>query len=216
MTKLRLILADDHPVYRQGLRMILESAGDLEIVAEAGDGEEAVALVRQHQPDVLLLDVSMPKLDGIGVARCCRDEKLGTRLVFLTMHQEEQLLQTALQFGVRGYVLKESIAAEIVEAVRAVARGDEYLSPPLAALLMKRARARFDFQRETPGLTALTGAERRILRLIASDRTSKEIANDLGLSVRTVENHRSRAAQKLGLSGAHSLVKFAFEHRDEI
>jgi DNA-binding NarL/FixJ family response regulator len=132
------------------------------------------------------------------------------------MHQEEQLLQTALKFGVKGYVLKESVSDEIVEAIRTVARGDEYLSPPLVQLLMKRSRSRIDFQREVPGITALTVSERRILRLVASDRISKEIANELGVSIRTVENHRANISRKLGLSGAHSLVKFAFEHREEL
>lgn len=216
MKPIRVIIADDHPMYRRGLRHLLDEAGDIEVVAEATDGEEALALTRKHSPDLLLLDVTMPKSDGIEVARTCQRELPGCRLIFLTMHQEEQLLETALNHGVMGYVLKESMADEILNAVRAVAGDGEYLSPPLAQLLMKRARSRMDLQREVPGIEALTAAERRILRLIASDRTSKEIADDLGLSVRTVENHRTRAAAKLGLSGAHSLVKFAFEHKDRL
>ncbi|MGI9242935.1 MAG: response regulator [Verrucomicrobiales bacterium] len=216
MKPLRLIIADDHPVYRQGLRQILEGEPDLAIVAEASHGEEALTLMREHQPDLLLLDISMPQLDGIGVARVCRDEGLPSLLIFLTMHQEEHLLKTALSLGVRGYVLKESIADDIVNAVRTVANGEDYMSAPIAQLLMKRARSRIDLQRENPGIASLTAAERRVLRLIASDRTSKEIAQDLGLSIRTIENHRSHASKKLGLSGTHSLVKFAFEHCNEL
>lgn len=216
MKPIRLILADDHPVYRQGLRSILEAEEDLEVIAEAGDGAEALELARDLSPDLLLLDVTMPTLDGLSVAKACQSEGLPCRLIFITMHQEEQLLGAALKLGVRGYVLKESVAGDVAEAVRTVAEGGEYLSAPLVQLLMRRERSRMDLQREVPGIDSLTVAERKVLRLVASDRTSKQIASDLGVSVRTVDSHRARITKKLRLSGSHSLVKFAFENREKL
>ncbi|MEM1442013.1 MAG: response regulator transcription factor [Verrucomicrobiota bacterium] len=206
-----VVLADDHPVYRAGLRKILETADDIEILAEANDGAEAIKLVDKHSPDILLLDVSMPNQDGIETARICQERSISSRIIFLTVHQEEALIRATVKYGVKGYVLKESVADEIVRAVRSVAIGGEYLSPPLGHLMMREALIQ-----SASDLNLLTKAEKRVLRYVASDSTSKEIASQLGLSVRTVENHRSRMSKKLGLSGAHSLVKFAFQNQDAL
>lgn len=212
----RIVLADDHPVYRAGLRVILDAENDIEVVGEAGDGVRALDLARKLRPDILLLDVTMPVQDGIETARLCHEEGLSCQIIFLTMHQEEALLKAALKYGVRGYVLKERVSDEIVEAIQVVAKGSEYLSAPLASLMMSQARSILRIDESRTGLESLTKAEMRVLRFIASDKTSKEIAFELGLSVRTIENHRNRMAKKLGLSGVHSLVKFAFGHQAEI
>lgn len=214
--EIRILLADDHPIYREGLRKILGNEPSFEVVAEAGNGEEALRRIRELQPQVALLDVNMPGLDGLDVARACRGERLACALIFLTMHRDETLLQEAIATGVRGYVLKESVADEIIQAVRTVAGGGDYLSPSMAGLLMQRSRRSQALAETQQGIGSLAASEKRVLRLIASDRTSKEIAEELGLSVRTVENHRARICTKLGLHGAHSLVKFAFEHKAEL
>lgn len=214
--RIRVVLADDHPVYRAGLRVILDSEDGIEVVGEAGDGVSALDLVRKLKPDILLLDVTMPEQDGIETARLCYEERISCKIIFLTMHQEKALLNAALRYEVRGYVLKERVSDEIAEAIHVVANGSEYLSSPLAGIMMDQARSRLRMEEDEIGLALLTKAEIRVLRLVASDKTSKEIAHDLGLSIRTIENHRNRMAKKLDLSGVHSLVKFAFSHKEEI
>jgi len=209
---IRIVLADDHPVYRDGLRDILDGEPSFEMVAEAGDGRRALAVIRERNPDVALLDIDMPLRDGMEVARACAQEKSPCRLIFLTMHRDEAILEEALSLGDRGYVLKDSAAREIVEAVKVVAGGSDYLGSVMTGLLRKRSRP----PRTRGGMESLAASEKKVLRLIASGRTSKEIARDLGLSPRTVENHRSRLCEKLGLAGVHSLVKFAIDHKDAL
>lgn len=213
---IRVILADDHPVYRDGLRQMLAADAEIELLCEAGDGVEALTLARELKPDVLLLDVDMPRLGGLEVARERRRCRDGFEIVFLTMHREEDLFNEALDLDVKGYILKDSAAADIRSAVHAVAEGKLYLSPALSGLMMSRATGAQSLRRDLPGLDDLTASERRILRLIASDRTSKEIADDLGLSPRTVENHRANICTKLNIRGSHALLKFAFDNRSKL
>lgn len=216
MTPLHIFLADDHPIFRAGLRQILESQKEFKIIGEASNGEEALNQIRKNPPDIFILDVSMPVMNGIETARKCREEGFEFEILFLTMHQEKALIRTAADLRVRGYVLKESATEEIVEAVHAVAQHSEYISRSIAKLLLKPSSSQRFGKQTNQDLTSLTKAEIKILAIVSSDKTSKEIADELGLSVRTVENHRNRASKKLGLSGSHSLVKFAYKHREEI
>ena len=213
---IRVLLADDHPLFRDGVRLMLSDAEGIEVIGVAGGGAEAVRMIVELKPDVALLDVNMPDIEGPEVVAACRKAGADPQFVFLTMHKYSELLRKSISLGVKGYVLKDSGADEVVDAVRTVARGEEYLSPAVAGMLMKEVRTKGEFDSGTEGIGALTSAQRKVLRLVASDRTSKEIADDLGLSVRTIENHRARICAKLGLSGAHSLVKFAFDHRDQL
>lgn len=214
--KIRILLADDHPVYLDGLCAMIARDPRLVVVDQVGDGRLALQRIRELKPDVALLDVNMPLLDGMGVARAARREKLPGALVFLTMHHDEALLREAIALGVRGYLLKESAAKEVVQSIYKVIAGEDYLSPAMAGLLMRHQRRMQGLDESPRGINSLAASEKRVLRLIASDRTSKEIAEQLGLSVRTVENHRARICKKLGVQGVHSLVKYAFEHRDEL
>jgi DNA-binding NarL/FixJ family response regulator len=210
---IKILMAEDHPVYRDGLRQIIEKDPALKIVQETGDGAEALRLARVLAPDLVILDMDMPGLNGLDIARARQREQLRFEIIFLTMYREEDMFAEAIELGAKGYVLKESAAAEILRSIHAVAAGQYYFSPALSGLLVNRARA----PREQPvGIETLTQAELRILRLIASDKTSKEIADELGLSPRTVENHRTNMSSKLGLRGAHSLVKFAFENKGRL
>lgn len=215
-TEIRLVIADDHPIFRSGLRQIIERDPQLIVVAEASDGVEACALIRAHQPHIALLDLDMPKLDGLGVARVIAAEHLSARLVFLTMHSDELHFQEALDAGACGYLVKDSAAADVVHCLHAVAAGQEYFSPALSGHLLNRVRRASALQVDEPGVQSLSPAERRVLALLGEYRTSKEIATLLGISARTVENHRARICEKLNLRGTHALVKFAIQHKIEL
>jgi DNA-binding NarL/FixJ family response regulator len=215
--EIRILIADDHPVVRKGLRMAVEEDAGLTIVAEAADGEAALALIEEFLPQVAVLDVDMPKLDGFGVAREIRKRQLPVETIFLTMHAQEDLLRAAIDLGVKGYILKDSAMLEIVAAVRAVAAGQPYLNSTLAARLLQRQPSPGAIVRkETGTLDSLTPTERRIVQLIAADKSSKEIGAELSIHYRTVENHRTNICRKLGLEGANALLRFALQNKDNL
>lgn len=216
MKQIRLLMADDHPIYRDGLRQIIRTDAALNIVHETGNGAEALRWARELKPDIAVLDMDMPGLNGLDVARARQKERLPFEVIFITMYREEDMFNEAMDLGAKGYVLKESAAEDILQAIHAVARGQHYISPAISGLLMNRVARGNELRREQPGLDSLTPAERRILKLIASDKTSKEIAEELGVSPRTVENHRTNMSAKLNLQGSHSLLKFAFENRGRL
>jgi len=209
--EIRILIADDHPVVRKGLRMAIEEDADLTIIAEAADGEAALALIEQLRPQVAVLDVDMPKLDGLGAAREIRARQLPVEIIFLTMHAQEDLLQTALELGAKGYILKDSALMEIAAAVRAVAGGQPYLNSLLTARLLQRQP-----RMEGSPADRLTPTERRIVRLIAADKSSKEIGAELSIHHRTIENHRTNICRKLGLEGANALLRFALQNKDKL
>lgn len=211
---LRILLADDHPIVRQGLRQIIEADGALSVIAEANDGNEALASIRQHRPDVAVLDIDMPMLDGFGVARALKDTPVA--IVILTMHSEAELFEAALDLGIKGYVLKDSAVTDIVQAIKSVAAGRAYLSPALSDHLLDRREKRAAFGKSTPGLAALSPMERQVLALIADDLSSKEIAARLSISSRTVESHRANICKKLDLHGTLALVRFALTHKSQL
>jgi DNA-binding NarL/FixJ family response regulator len=214
--EIRILIADDHPVFRKGLRQIVEEDSALRVVAEAEDGETALALILQLAPDVALLDVDMPKLDGIEVARSVSQKRQAVEIVFLTMHKDEDVFNEAMDAGAKGYVLKESAATDIIHSIRTAHGGRHFISPQLSSYLVNRNARAASLARQKPGLDALTATERRILKLIAENKTSREIAAELFISVRTVENHRANICAKLELRGAHTLLKFALEHKSAL
>jgi DNA-binding NarL/FixJ family response regulator len=211
-----IVIADDHPIVRAGLRQAIESDPALRVVAEAADGDAALARIREHQPAIAVIDIDMPKIDGLGVARALQKERLPVRLVFLTIHGEEDLFHAAMDLEARAYLLKESALTEIAQGLRAVAAGQYYVSAPLTGyLLQHRTRAK-RLAEAAPGVDALTATERRVLQLIAGGQSSKEIGAALGISYRTVENHRTNICQKLGLAGPHALLRFAVQRKPEL
>lgn len=189
---------------------------ELQLAHETGTGDDALDQARRLKADVLLLDIDMPKMSGLDVARERQRSKDAFEIIFLTMHREEDLFNEAMDLGVKGYVLKDSASADILNAVHSVADGRHYLSPSLSEFMINRASGAKAFRASQPGLELLTVSERRILKLIASDRTSKEIADELGLSPRTIENHRTNICGKLDIHGSHALLKFAFENRSKL
>jgi DNA-binding NarL/FixJ family response regulator len=213
---LTVVIADDHPIFRKGLCEVIEGDPSLRLIGQASQGEEAVRLARQLRPDVLILDINMPKLSGLSVARTLLESEPAISVVLLTMHEDEDLFAQAMNLGVKAYVLKESAVEDLITAVHTVVAGRGFISPTLAGLLVKRREESNQLRREKPGLELLTPTERRILRLISEDRTTKEIAEDLGISPRTVESHRQNISHKLHLSGSHSLLRFAFDHKSRL
>ncbi len=215
-SEIKILIADDHPVFRKGLRMIIEADSALQIVAEAEDGAEAVSRVREYEPDVTILDVDMPKLGGFEVARELQKLNLSSRIIFLTMYKDEGLFNQAMDLVVKGYILKDSAITDIVAAVKAAAEGENFISPPLATFLVNRGNRLAKFTANKPSIQDLTPAEMNVLKLIAEHQTSREIAEKLFISPRTVERHRFNICAKLDIHGSNALIKFAFENKNRI
>lgn len=213
---IRILIADDHPIFRRGLLTIIQAESAFQVISEVGDGETALAQLRSLQPDVGILDVEMPGKDGFEVARLVQTEQLPVRLIFLTMYKEERFLNAALDLNVPGYVLKDSAIAEINDCIRAVTAGQTYLSPAMSGFLISRLRQPKPAPASEVGIEALTQTERRVLQLIAEYKTSRQIAELLFVSVRTVEHHRANIATKLNLKGNHAVLQFALAHQVEL
>jgi DNA-binding NarL/FixJ family response regulator len=215
-SRISLVIADDHPIVRSGLCRAIERDPGLEVVAEVADGRAALATIQNLKPQIAVLDIDMPILDGFGVARELQKQRLPVDIVFLTMHSGEDLFHAALDLGAKGYILKESAIAEIVTGVRTVAAGQHFVTSSRTSLLVQRRRGARALAEREPGLSDLTPTERRILEMVADSRSSKEIGAELFIHYRTVENHRTAICQKLGLSGPNALLKFALKHRSEL
>ena len=211
---IRIVVADDHPTFRRGLRELLDLEPDFLVVAECGDGESALTAIERTRPAVALLDVDMPGKDGFAVVRALRERGLDTAVILLTMHGREDLLREAFALGVKGYVVKDGAEPDVIHAIRAIRAGQPFISSSLSASLLTAPPSGgpplpVELQRLTP-------AEMRVLRLLADFKTSKEIAEALGISHRTVENHRTNIATKLDLEGSQALARFAAQHKERL
>lgn len=209
----RILIADDHPIFREGLVKTIERDTSFSIIGQAGNGAEALKLISELRPDLAVLDVSMPIMDGLEVARRVHQEALPTELVFLTMYRDPKYFNVALDLGVRGYIIKDSVASELLSCLKAVTAGQYYISPTISYLLVERNKKAESLANSAPSLDRLTPAERAILKLLAENHTSKEIAQKLFVSERTVENHRMHICQKLGIKGHNKLLQFALENK---
>jgi DNA-binding NarL/FixJ family response regulator len=213
--EITVVIADDHPIFRKGLIEVIASDARLTIVAEADDAESTLEAVRATRPRVAVLDVDMPGGGGLAVARAIGAERLPIEIVFLTLHKDERLFNAALDAGAKGYVLKDSAAMEVVAGIKAVAAGQHFISPLLSTYLLTRRDRATALAAAVPAVDALTTTERRVLKLLAEYKTSREIADALCVSVRTIEHHRTNIATKLELTGSHAVLKFAVEHRSQ-
>lgn len=214
-TQYRVMLVDDHPMFRKGLGLEIASNADMEVVAEASNGTTAISLFGAKCPDLVVLDINLPDLTGLDVARRLLQIRPDARLIMVTMLRDEDAFQLAMGIGVMGYVLKECAVDEIMDCVRAVASGQRYVSTSLQHLLQRDRTEQQAALSAMARLDLLTTAERRVLHLLADARTSKEIARILGVSPRTIDVHRARIGSKLQLSGSHSLLYFAIAHREQ-
>jgi DNA-binding NarL/FixJ family response regulator len=211
--KLKILIVDDHPLFRRGLRQVIEERSKHRVIAEASDGKEALCLINELSPEVAIVDIALPQMNGLELVRCLRKGPVHPYVIFLTMYEDEDLFNAAMDLGVRGYVVKDSAVDEILKAIEKVVMGEIFVSDCLASMKSKREAKTKELLQIRPQISALTPTERKILKLISEDRTSKEIATMLGISVKTVENHRQNICHKLGLRGSHSLLRFAFENR---
>jgi len=207
--KTRVLLADDHTLIRAGLRMVVEAQPDFTVVGEAEDGRSAVELAAKLKPDVVVMDIGMPNLNGIEAARQIRDESPDTQVVMLSMHSDEGYVLRALKAGAKGYLLKDSAEADLARAIRAAVAGKAFFSPAVGKVLLEDYMRKLQRTGAEDSYELLSAREREILQLVAEGKSSKEIANLLNLSVYTVETHRAKVMQKLNLRGIPELILYA-------
>jgi two-component system, NarL family, response regulator NreC len=209
MALIRILLADDHTVVRDGLRALLEKQVDMTVVAEAADGRESVRLAEEHSPDVVVMDIAMPNMNGIEATRRIMEHNPGCAIVILSMHQDESYVLRSLKAGAKGYLLKDSLRGDVIDAIRAVSQGRSFLTRKVSRLLQED----YVLQMERRGLEdsydLLTGREREILQLVAEGKANKEVATFLNISLTTVETHRTHILQKLGLHSIPELILYA-------
>lgn len=209
---IRVILADDHAIIREGLRVLLEMHEGIKVVGVATSGREATQLVEAHKPDVAVMDISMPELNGIEAVKQMRALHPRLQVVILSIHATKPYVFRALQAGALGYLIKETAGPDVVDAVHAVHRGERFLSPRIADLLMDDLLLKLEDETEQNPLNALSQREREILQLVAEGKTSQEIAGMLSIASKSVDTYRSRLMQKIGVTDMAGLIKFAIQH----
>lgn len=211
MSKIRVLIADDHAIVREGLRALLEAQADIEVVGEATNGEEAVNQTKEIQPDIVLMDITMPRMSGLEATRQIKEQCPEVKILVLTMHESDEYFFKMLDAGASGYFVKGGSSAELISALRVVWHGDVFLYPTLAKKLLSEYLQRVRAGHDKESYDGLTNREREIVKLIAEGRTNQEIADLLVLSVATVQTHRARTMAKLGLHSRTELVKYALK-----
>jgi len=201
--KIRILLVDDHAVVRQGFRLILNQEPDIEVIGEAGNGTDALKLVLQLRPTLVIMDIAMPQVNGVEATRRIIEASPDTRILILSMHKDAVYVRETLRVGAKGYLLKESIDSDLLRAVRAVAQGDGFLSPEVSGPVLQ------DYQQVSDPFDQLTAREREVMQMLAEGKTAKEIASELDISVYTVDAHRGRVMKKLGVKSSTEIVRFA-------
>lgn len=214
--KIKVLLADDHPIFMSGLRQIIDEDEMIEIIGTAVNGEKALEMITELKPEIAILDIDMPKMTGLQVLKALNESKSKTKVVFLTVFASEDMFDEAMELGTSGYVLKDCAVNDIVECINKVADGNYYISPTISNFVVTRRERLKKFENDNPSLENLTKTELNILRMISEGMTSKDIADELFISFKTVENHRSNISGKLGIKGAHSLLKFALKNKSSL
>jgi DNA-binding NarL/FixJ family response regulator len=214
--QISLLIAEDHEIFRLGLQQVIVQDPQIRLVAEATNGEMALAQIRAQPPQIVLLDVEMPRLSGLDVARALRAERLPSAVILLTQYKDSQHFNAALDLGVRGYVLKENAYPEVLRSIHTVAAGEPFITPSLSGLLLARRARAAALADQRPQVQQLTATERALLKLLAENKTNREIAQELCLSIKTVEHRREHICRKLELKGHHALLHFAIAHGSDL
>ena len=213
MAKIRVLLTDDHTLFRQGMKTLISAEADMEVVAEASNGSEAVTKAAETRPDLILMDIGMTGMSSFEATRQIRRNRPETKILFLTMYDDEDYLVECMEVGAGGYVLKDSPAAQLVSAIRDVSRGGSYLSPRMLSQLVDDFRSRVKSAHPLPRFATLTTREREVLKLLAEGNSVKEIAGNLALSVKTVEAHKFNLMRKLDIHNKAQLVQYAIQKK---
>lgn len=214
--RMRFLIADDHPIFRQGLRQVIENEARIDAVLdEAYDGLRALELLEKENYNLVILDIDMPGKNGLDVVRSMRSRRIICPVIFLTMYDDKEIFDEALELGVLGYVLKDNAVHDIIDAIKAALAGKPYISALMSSALLK-GKTKTNLSQAFPSIDLLTEIERRILHQIADGKTSKQIAEELYLSSKTIDNHRNNIALKLKIRGTHGLLKFAVQHKSEL
>jgi len=211
--KIKLIIVDDHPVVRRGLMEIINQDPAFEVVGQSGKGMDLLPLLKETSADIVILDISLPDISGLEVLQLVQLAHLKTKFIIMTMYKDEEFIAAATRLDVRGYLFKDNTPTELLKCLHTVSKDKIYFSPEVSGQLVTHIQSQEKLHQQYPALKSLTSAQRKILRLIAENKTSREIADKLFLSVRTVQNQRNKICQKLGLSGYHKLMEFAFRHK---
>ncbi len=209
----KVIIADDHPIFRRGVADILKDEPGFKLAGEAQEGTEALRMIKELTPEIAILDIEMPGMNGLEIAKKLQEEKCKTNIVILTMYKDEEYFNEALDTGVKSYLLKDSVASELMDSLKAVMHGDFYISPAISKYLIEWNKNKTKLIEEEPALDKLTNMEKLILKFLADNRTSREIATETYTSIRTVQNHRTNICSKLNLKGYNKLLQFAIQNR---
>ena len=212
----KVVIADDHPIFRRGLVDLIESDSSFTIVGESDCGEKAIDLIKKLKPDIAVIDLSMPDISGLEVVKEIRKTNLAVEFIILTIYKNEEYISKAIDLNVRGYILKENTEDDLLTSLKSVAKGDYYMSHLLSSHLISKKRNMEEFEAKIPSIKSLTTTERRVLKLTAENKSCKEIAEEMCISPKTVENHRSNISNKLNLKGRNKLLQFAIENKSTI
>lgn len=208
-----ILIVDDHPLFRKGIKSVLIEDSNIKVIGEAGNSTEALALIEKENVDMLILDLQMPGMSGIELAKIIKSRYKNISIILLTMHKDERIFNNSLEYGLDAYILKENAVDEVLKAVHVVADGNFYLSPSMSEYMIQKSMKQKKLVDENPGIKNLTEKEKEILGMIAQNKTTKEIAEGLFVSYKTVENHRSNICKKLNISGCNALLKFIIENK---
>ncbi len=209
----KILIVDDHPLFRKGIKAVLAEDSSIEVASEAGSSEEALSLIEKENIDIVILDLQMPGMSGIELSKMIKDRYKNISVILLTMHKDERIFNNSLEYGLDAYILKENAVDEVLKAVNVVVDGNFYLSPSMSEYMVQKSMKQKKLMDENPGIKILSEKEKEILNLIAQNKTTKEIADALFVSYKTIENHRANICKKLNISGCNALLKFIIENK---